>query len=138
MVTIVDSQLRHTVFETIFDTLTSANLLSSTVTVTASYIDNQPTFPQVVVNPISKSEDERSMGSSAQFTKNIAVVIDVFTKKKEHIDTISDAIETLLKSNDISGLYLSSMDSAEGEGRDSNNQKIHVTSLTFNYMRRGS
>lgn len=136
MVSIVDTSLRHTIWETIYDTLTSAHLGTSLVTVTSSYIDNTPTFPQVVVNPIKKSESEKTIGDNPTYLKDIAIVIDVFTKKNEQIDTICDEIDTLLKSTTINGIYLVNMDSAPGEGRDANNTKIHACSLTFNYKRR--
>lgn len=136
MVTIVDGNLRHTIWETVYDALVSAHLGSSTATITANFIDNTPIFPQVVVNNIIKSQSDKTIGSSPSFNKFITLSIDLYAKKKEHIDLLSDEIDNTIFSLTIPGVDLKESNSSDGEGRDINGNKFHIYSLTYSYLRR--
>lgn len=133
MVTINSSTLRSNVYETIYDTLTAANLLSSTATVTAAYIDNPSAFPQVVVNPVDVSHDDHSFDWTHS-KKTITVMIDIWTKKNKDKDLLADAIDTLLRPLKISGLSLISITESNAFESPGNN-KLHLKSMTLSYLR---
>ena len=89
MVTISAATIRANIYETIYDSLTSS---LSTGTVTASFIDDDPTFPQVVVNPIKKDTFRLTIDAvEKEYRGNI--LIELYTKKNKQIDQISDEIE---------------------------------------------
>lgn len=135
MVTLNDTTLRANVWETVYDLLVAANLGASTVTVTSAYIDDVPTFPQVVVRPIQKSNSDYTIDSThSTSTKQINVIIELYTKKALQIDTISDEIENTI--TNIAGLSKVTFDSMPGEGRDVNGNKIHMNVITVGFVRR--
>lgn len=137
MVTITDTGLRHTVWETVYDLLDAANLCSSLATVTASFIDDNTHFPQVVINPIEKNTNSFTIDTTrTTSTKELVITIDLFTKKGEQIDLLLDEIEQVLLNNHISGLTIQSLDNMSGDGRDVNGNKIHVNTLSVTYLRR--
>ena len=135
MVTINKSTFRQNVYETIYDTLTSANLLSGTVTVTAAYIDDDQSFPQVVVHPITSNKDEWAFQKS-NHTNHIKVMIDVWTKKNKERDQITDEIDSLSDLKSITGLSLE--DWSESPALEpKNDNKLHLTTITIVYRYRG-
>ena len=133
MVTISNTSLRANIYETIYDTLTSANLLSGGVTVTAAYIDEEPSFPMVVINPAIVSHDRFGM-DRARSRKTINVVIDIYTKANKDIDLISDEIDTILRPYKVPGITLIDWSEDIALNTDSDN-KIHMKSITLSYMR---
>lgn len=137
MVTISDSTLNANVWKTVYDLIVAANLESSTTTVTSAFIDNHTSFPQVVINPIEVSRSDGTIDSTmTSHTKEISVIIDLYSKKASQIDTMNDSISTLLMTTNIPGITLIAADSSGGQGIDPNGNKIHVLSLTFTYKRR--
>ena len=137
MVTISDVTLRANVYETIYDLLTAANLASSTVTVTGAYIDDGQHIPQVVINPIDKTEGEYTIDNVRNTsTKNLILTIDVFTKKSKQVDTICDEIDNLIRSTVFSGITIQSLESNVGAVLTPQNNKLHLTTITVNFKRR--
>lgn len=134
MVTITGSTLRANVYEHIYDTLTSASLLSSTANVVAAYKDTMTSFPYVVVNPISVSKDNPTFDRSS-FDNQIVVLIDIFTKKNKDIDQITDQIDNLSALKSVSGLSLVSWDESV-DFTPQNENKIHRKTITLGYKRR--
>lgn len=133
MVTISNSTVRANTYETIYDALNSANLLSGAVTVTASYIDDDAKFPQVVIHPVDVTHDTFSM-DRANTRKTINVIIDVYTTKNKQIDLISDEIDSLLRPMRIPGITL--IDWSEDVALSSDNDyKIHLKTISISYMR---
>jgi len=134
MVTITSSTLRANVYESVYDTLTNAHLLSSTVTVTAAYIDSATApFPQVVVNPIDIEKEFISFDKTIT-QNNINIVIDIWTKKNKEKDQISDEIDALLTPLKISGIHLVGW-SESNALETPNDNKIHLKSIVLSYMR---
>lgn len=133
MVTISNTSLRANIYETIYDTLTSANLLSGSVTVTAAYIDEDAAFPQVIVYPVSVNKDgftyDRSFGREL-----VKVMIEVYTKKAKDLDQITDELVPLLESLKMNSLQLLNYDEDIGLSTDNDN-KIHQKIIIFNYFR---
>jgi hypothetical protein len=134
MVTIASSTLRANVYETVYDILTSAYLLSSTVDVVASYKDTMTDFPYVVVNPISINKSNPTYDRTSM-ENTIIVKLDVYTRKKKEIDQISDEIDNLTTLKHITGLRFDSTDESI-DFSPVNDNKIHNKSIILNYVRR--
>jgi len=133
MVNIAQSTVRANIYETVYDLLTSS---LSTGTVTAAFIDDAPTFPQVVINPSSISvtkltflKDNRSYEAEVE--------IDLYVKKNKQIDQISDEITADLYSNESSltsdGLYLQDIEDSNEDTFFLNEQKIHTKTLNVSF-----
>jgi len=133
MVDIKTSTLRSNVYETLYDTVTAANLLSSTVTVTAAYIDDNKTFPQVVINPIDMSEDEYTF-TRAYGKKTLISVIDIYTKKNKDIDTISDQLYTTIRDMSAQGIMLVNWNESTAL-ETPNDNKVHLKSISLEFRR---
>ena len=133
MVVITSSSLRANIYETVYDTLTAANLLSSTATVTAAYIDNDSAFPQVVVYPVKVNKEgftyDRTFGR-----ESIQVMIEIYTKKAKHLDQLSDEIAITMQSLSMNSLQLIDVGEDIALSTDNSN-KIHLKTLTYNYFR---
>ena len=133
MVTISNSTVRANIYETLYDTLNSANLLSSTVTVTAAYIDSDSSFPQVVIHPVDVSHDMFGM-DRVNSRKTANVMIDVYTKKAKEIDQITDEIDALVRPLKLPGITLVDWSEDRALSTDNDN-KIHLKTITIAYMR---
>lgn len=133
MVTISNTSLRANTYETIYDALISANLLSGAVTVTAAYIDKESSFPMVVINPAVVSHDSFGMDRTVS-RKTINVVIEIYTKKNKDIDLISDEIDATLRPYKVPGITLIDWSEDIALSTDSDN-KIHLKTITLSYMR---
>jgi len=134
MVAINNGSMRANLYETIYDTLTSANLLSSTVTVTAAYIDDDDDkFPQVVIHPVDVSKSPLSFDRT-HYSNDMSVMIDVWTKKNKEKDQISDEIDALLSPLKISGACL--VDWSESNALEPvGGNKIHLKTIVISYRR---
>jgi hypothetical protein len=140
MVTITDASLRQNTYETIYDAVTTAcsGLLSSTVIVTAAYISgstgNNPPLPQVVIHSPEVDYSGFSF-NRADSTKEIRVLIDVFTRKAKDKDVIADAIMATLSVANYAGLCLIGITESEALEPTEDN-KLHLKSLAITYARR--
>ena len=133
MVEIKTSTLRTNTYEHIYDTLTSANLLSSTVTVTASYIDDIKSFPQVVINQVNVSEEDYTF-TRAYGKKSLEIIIDIYTRKAKEIDQISDELYVTIRDMSAQGIMLVRWT----EGNDielPNDTKLHTKSISLEFTR---
>lgn len=133
MVTVTNNNIRAAMYENIYDELVAANLLSSTASVYSAYPDNNPSFPLVIVNPVDVSGEEFSFDRS-NHRRNIAVVIDIYTKKNKDKDLLADAIHSLLDDKKFSGVSLigyTESNAFEAPG----GSKVHLKSITYSYMR---
>jgi len=114
MVNLATSTIRANIFESIYDVLTAAYLSSSLATVTAAYIDDDHSFPQVVVNPAFVPIQKMTFNRTNRMY-SADVEIDIFAIKNKQIDQISDEINKNLETSESalasSGLYL--MDSED-------------------------
>lgn len=133
MVTINTSTIRQNVWETVYDTLNDANLLSSTVTVTGAYIDEAKAFPQVVVKPVSLDTDEHTLNRD-YLRRNIDVTVDIWTKKSKQIDQISDEIDAIGGLKDIAGVHWVGM-TEDTAISPQNEQKVHLKTLVLSYRK---
>lgn len=137
MVTITDSTLRQNVFETIYDLLVST-IATSTATIYAGYPDfntdkNSKVFPFVVLQPVSVGSVEFSNDRTTS-SKNVSVIIELYTKKNKDLDILSDLINTALSTN-ISGLQLQEVSEDYGIIFP-NDDKVKQKTLTIMFLRR--
>ena len=134
MVSISDSTLRSNVWETLYDTLNDANLLSGEATVTAAYISSEEApFPQVVINPVNVDKEDFSFDRSVS-KKEIVVIVDLWTKKNKHKDMLTDEIDDLLSPLKMGGVMLNGW-SESNALETPNSNKIHLKSITLSYLR---
>lgn len=135
MVTITSSTLRQNVYETIYDILVGANLLSGSVKVTAAYVDEKSAFPQVVIrSPLADTDKSLSSMDNSYVHRRIDVVLDIWTKKAKELDQISDEIDALDSLKSISGLQWIGM-AEDFATSPQNNNKLHLKTITLSYKR---
>lgn len=125
--------LRQDVYEAVYDALTSANLLSSTATVTAAFIDRAEAFPQVVVHPVDVDKSNYTYDRTYN-TKDIRVSIDVWTKKNKEKDEIADEIDSVLINSPVSGVTQTGWSESNALESPGGN-KLHLKTITINYMK---
>jgi hypothetical protein len=134
MVNITLANARANIFETLYDSLTSS---LSAGTVTAAFIDDTPTFPQVVINPASISIKKLSLDRVAKQYDGF-VEIEIFAKQNAQVDSISDEIHSDLNTNESTlkgfGLYLGDIEDSNEETVFYNNQKIHTKAIKINFQ----
>ena len=134
MVTLNTSTLRSNIFETLYDELTAANLLSSTATVTAAYIDSEDSFPQVVINPVDIEKTNFSFDRSNS-NKSVTILIDIWTKKNKDKDLLTDEIDTIVSAISWSGsLTLAGWSESNALESPSGN-KVHLKSIALTFFR---
>ena len=133
MVTIVKATKRSNVFETVYDLLTAS---LSVGTVTAAFIDDDHTFPQVVINPaIIDGEKLDLIGTTREYTG--VIEIEVFAKKAQEIDTILDEIDADLTANvsaSTDGLYFNDFEDSSADTFMINDQKIHTKGVKIKFQ----
>jgi hypothetical protein len=136
MVTLNDSTLRQNVYETIYDAIKSIVWSGSlSVTVTAAFIDDDQSFPQVVVHPANIDYTNFTFNRSVS-DKNIVIVVDVYTKKNKDCDIISDNIMNAIEGLSTPGMML--VDTSEDrDTADIEGLKIHNKMIALTYKRNG-
>jgi len=133
MVNIVQSTVRANVFETVYDLLTAQ---LSTGTITAAFIDDNPTFPQVVINP-SSVKITRNTFNNTNRSYDVEVEIELYCKKNKEIDQISDEISNDLYANESTlkdyGLYIDDIEDSSEDTFFYNDQKIHTKGMLLTF-----
>jgi hypothetical protein len=112
----------------------NSNTAVTGVTISAAYIDSEDNLPQVVVNTAQVGKDEFSFNRS-QYTNNITVMLDVYTKKIKNQDYITDQIDNISGLKTIAGLLLVGWDEVPAFSTENEN-KVHLKSITLTYKRR--
>ncbi len=139
--TISDTSLRNSVYLEIKNLLSSAGLqyydntdtAVTGVTITAAYIDDDRTFPQVVINNSNIAKSDFTFDKSALNT--IQIMIDIYTKKAKNLDYITDQIDNISGLKSIQGMNLIAWDETKAYS-PVNDNKIHLKSITLTYKRR--
>lgn len=143
MVTITDSGLRSTVFETIYDIInTDKSLYASALTPSwnPTLYGGLPdldtiSFPSIIIMPITVNETEFTIDTSRQSTtKDITVNILLFAKKNKDLDYLSDGITNSLKLV-TQGIVLNQI-TESFNAIYPNDQKIKSKTLNFSFSRR--
>lgn len=140
MVTITDSGIRHTIYETVYDIINgtkSSYGASGTPTLYGGMPDlNSITFPAIVIMPVEVSEDEPLFHTTQYNTMKSAVVtVMCFAKSNKDVDYLGDGVTNALRSSSFSGAFLVNVGD-DNSFITPNEQKIKVKTLSFTYMRR--
>jgi hypothetical protein len=106
---------------------------TKTASIMPAYINDRKTTPQVVINPIAKSEEQYKFGKTTgrQF---INVTVECFYTTSKGIEQMSDAVETAIKATTFDGMELVGITTDYGFV-DPNYGHYHVKSLTFTFDR---
>lgn len=128
--------LRQDLYESVYDALTSAYLLSSTATVTAAYIDSDTArFPQVVVNPVDV-ELENFTYDRTHSTKRIRIIVDIWTKKNKDKDIIADQISEISTSSLVGSTGCMLVGWTESNALEpQGGNKIHLKSISLDFLK---
>lgn len=132
--------LKTNIYNDVYSTLYNANLGSSTLTVTSAFITSNPTYPQLVIYPVDSSEDEFTLDTNrTSSTRNITLVLDLFTKSTRQIDNIVDEVEDLLRGVSlVSGtVNFESLNGASGVAGEYLGQKVYPYTITLTFTYRG-
>jgi len=137
MVTITESTIRANVFEIVYDLLT-ASLSSGTVT--AAFIDDTPTYPQVVINPASVKLIKNTFNMSNR-TRPIEMEIELYTTQNKEVDQISDEIDADLITNESnlasSGLVFDELEDSREDTIILNGKKLHTKGILLKFRYNG-
>lgn len=138
---ISDSTVSVDVFSAVRTALVAAALkiteenggATKTASVVPAYANDRKTTPQVVINPIAKSEDQFKFGKTTgrQF---INVTIECYYITTRGIEQLSDQVETAIKATTFDGMDLVGITSDFGFS-DPNFGQYYVKSLTFTFDR---
>jgi len=139
MVTITNNNIRAGSFESVYDYLKGKATTSDYSTtpqplVTASYPDDNETFPCIVINPIQVDRGDYTFDRS-NTQNDIVVVIEIYAKKNKNRDLLGDNIQAFMDSNKFQGLHLNSVTETNAPD-DINSTKIRYKSISFTYGRR--
>ena len=126
--------LRQDLYRAVYTALDAAELMGGDATVTSAYPDTNPTFPLVVINPVDVGKEGYTFDRSYA-TKNIRLMIDIWTTKNYQKDQIADEIEaiapsTLVGSTGVSVVGWTESNALEPEGGN----KIHLKSIIIDFI----
>lgn len=116
-------------------TVTNSTTASTKVaSVLASYNDTQSTSPQVIIEPIDKSEGPRYKFGSNEGRKVVNVTITAYHSTTLGVDQLKEQIEVAMKANEFNELMLTGI-SVDNAFINPNEAKYHSSSLTFTFDR---
>jgi len=138
--TISDSTIRRNVFSevrTILNNGLSTWGASVTPVLLAFHPDtNTVAFPTIVLDLVNVNEDNYTVDTTRSTSdKTISVVVFVYTKRNDDAEMISDGITSAFRSNQISGMYLTSV-SEDHSVITPNDNKVKLKTLSFTFKRR--
>ncbi len=114
----------------ITNSTTSATTAAS---IAAAFNDKNQTKPQVIIYPVTKTEDLDKFGSN--YGKSlINIQVECYAGNGLGCDQLSDQVETSLRTTQIPGISLVAVGS-DISFINPNEAKFHVKSLTFTYDR---
>ncbi len=107
---------------------------STTASVLAQYNDKQSNTPQVIIEPINKSEGPRYKFGSNEGKKVVNATITAYYKNSLGVDQLKEQIEVAMKGNEFDDLMLIGI-TVDNAFINPNEAKYHSSSLTFVYDR---
>lgn len=138
VVTITDSRIRNTVYESVYDIINSDKSgynASSTPTLIGGHPDlSTISFPTIIINPIEVNESDYTADHTSSL-KDIAVIVEIYTKSEKDLDNIADGVSNSLRGDKISGAFLNAVNESNGVSFV-NESKIKQKTLTFMFRRR--
>lgn len=137
MVTISNDTLRQNVYKTFWDYL-SGLTFTTQPTIYGGFPDLvNITFPCIIIEPISVSEDTYTIDTSRDITtKDISINVHVFAKANKDLDIVSDGLSSSVRSKVFNGITLVNIRENNNSMIEANAQKVKGKSITFNYRRR--
>jgi hypothetical protein len=136
MVTITDTNIRHTVYESVYDIINSTKSSYGTPTLYGGMPDiNDITFPAIVIMPVEVSEGDPLFSSVNSTSKSILITVMCFSKSNKGADLLADGVTHALRSSIIPGITLISV-SDDNSFISPNEQKLKVKTLGLTYYRR--
>ena len=93
-------------------------------------------YPNIVLMPIEVGEDNYTIDTTRGVSnKTIVVSVELYSKKNQDLDKISDGLTSMFRSNQITGLFLVSV-AENNQFISPNDLKLKSKILTFTFMRR--
>lgn len=141
MVTISNLTLRANIFETLYDIVSGITFTLSSgnsVRVTAAFVDDEETLPQVVVHRADVNKQGFTFNRSTSM-QDIQVVIEVFTglsKGNKDLDQITDTLVSTLEAASTPGIQLVNIDENSAMSAPAN-VKIKSKTIGLTYTRCG-
>jgi hypothetical protein len=137
---ISDSTIRQNVFSdvrTILSNGLSTWGASATPVLLGYHPDtNTVVFPTIVLDLVNVNEDNYTIDSSRSVSdKTITVAVFVYTKRNDDAEKISDGVTSAFRSNQITGMYLTSV-SEDHSVITPNDNKVKLKTLSFTFRRR--
>ena len=126
-----NNTLRSDIYSAFYTAL-NGNIAGVSLT-TSAYPDEKPVFPMVVINSPNVAKESLTYDRSYS-SKNIVVVIDLYTLQAIQLDTLGDAIDVIVSSLKIPGMSLLSSDESIAIS-PSNDSKIRLKSFSYSYKR---
>lgn len=111
----------------------SLSVNSQTPSINSAFNDKQAAKPQVVINPIEKSENGFKFGSN-EGKKLISVTVDCIADKQSYVESLHEQVEAALKDTELSGVELVGLTSDSAFNQPGQN-KWFLKSTTFSYDR---
>lgn len=137
---IANGTIRQDVWSTIKTGL-GTYLGTTNYTFTSAYIDNPKTSfnDQVVIKPVTVSEEQLVLNGSRK-NQPINIEIEIYSKKNQTIDVLSDGINAWFSTNEgtLYDLGLTNMDyfdNPSGDIIDLNQQKLHTKTIAVEFER---
>ena len=139
MVTINKASQRQDLFENVYDEIkayaTAGSYGTSTQpTVTAAYIDNEDSLPQIVIGRVNNKKEDPVFDRS-NTTNNLIIVINIYDKKNKNIDVLSDNLEEYLYTKKFTGVTMNEWNE-EDDIYITNDNKIRSKTITVTYKNR--
>lgn len=134
-----DVSLRHDAWNAVYEVLNNnknSMITGKSVTILGGYPDEEPVFPCVIINPVSVNEDEYTIDTTRSVSsKEVVVVLELFTKSNLDLDYLGDAVSDLFRSNQLAGLFLISVSDSNAVFL-SNNNKLKQRTISLVFRRR--
>ena len=134
--TIADTTLRQNVWTTIRGLLVAGSYTTSvSPTISGNLIEDEPTFPQIVIDPILVDKDSFTIGTDRRTSsKDIDVTISIYAKVHKDLEILDDEIDYIMTGS-IPGITLYAQNAASTSGTF-NGHTLKVKTLTYSFTRR--
>jgi hypothetical protein len=133
---VFNDKIQEDTYLAIYDELKDKSYGTSTsVTVTAAYVDDVNKFPQIVIHSPEIDVDTFSFGHISH-TKDARVFIELFARKRKDIDIMaSKVMKFLVDATNFPELNLQSITSTS-DFQVENDNKIHTKGMVFTFRSR--
>ena len=130
----ISSDVWYSVKTAIYNASPTVTLTGTEVkqaSVIPSYKSSRTTTPQIVVNPIEKSESEYKFGAN-RGRMFINITVDCYYSTTLGVDQLADQVEEAVSNYDFGNMELVAM-SSDYAYTDPSAQDFHLKSITFSF-----